>query len=1114
VPAEPVDPAVNLTLADLASVTDEVVAQPAVGQLAGALDSALPARARVPEALLAPLLAALWQRRRGEERAGLAVLVDDDETAREVADEAAWYAPADEVGFVPSRGVTYGSGLEPAPHLVGERARGLGLLKTGGLVAISAAALVERIPPPERRATALHVESGGELVRDEAVAALVAAGYTRVERVGDRGDLAVRGDILDVFPTTGAEPVRIELFGDEVERISRFSVFTQRSLAELQRSDLQPAREALRSPADVEEWTHEEDVPIPNDLVALAPELLAHGVLCAWQPERVLEAARDRLAEAAASHSRSARERAYAGEASVLELVEGSTALDPLQGDAPSFEAQRPALAGRGISEAEAELLGLVRTGLRVVVAFPHRGDAERTQLALRRVEATLLGPGQPLPDEAGVVFVVSPLRRGLVWQAGRVAVVSAQQLFRRRAAGAAVAGRLGRALSSAADLRPGDYVVHVDHGVGRFLGFDTKTVGGVTRDYVNLQFKGEDKLFVPHDQLAKLSRYIGADGRAPALSRLGGKAWHTLRSRARAAVHDLAGELLRLYAVRQTRTRPPYSDEEGWLERLERAFPYSETEDQGRAIDEVFEDLTGEQPMDRLICGDVGFGKTEVAMRAAFLVAISGRQVLVLAPTTLLVQQHLQTFRDRFRDFPVRVEAVSRMREAGDVKQALRAFSEGRIEVLIGTHRLLSRDVLPKQLGLIVVDEEQRFGVRQKELLRQVRLEVDALSLSATPIPRTLHMSLAGLRDISVIATPPRGRQPIRTHVAEYDEVLVAAALRRELAREGQVFYLHNRVETIYEAAEKLRRLVPEARIGVGHGQMDDRALEQAMVEFLRGDLDVLVATTIIESGLDIPQVNTLIIERADMLGMAQLYQIRGRVGRGESAAHAYLMYPDGSELSEEARARLAALADYTELGSGYRVALRDLELRGAGSLLGDEQSGHVAAVGFELYCDLLAEAVAELSGNRAALMRPVRLDLALDAYVPADYVAYEAAKLDVHRRIALSESVDELRDIEIELGDRFGEPPEPVENLILAQEARIKLAALGADSLTVRGARATIARVALGPADLRELRERHGRVLYNAAASELAVPLAPERPLAQVIAVVNSLGDLVKAR
>ncbi|MDX6540556.1 MAG: hypothetical protein QOI71_2166, partial [Gaiellales bacterium] len=906
----------DLSPANLAAVTDEVAEQPGVTQLAGALESSLPARARVPEALLAPLLAAVWQRRRDDVRAGLAIICDDDESAREVADETAWYAPADVVGFVPSRGVAYGSGLEPAPHLVGERARGLGLLRAGGIVAISAAALVERVPPRERRAATLRLERGGELVRDEAVAALVSAGYSRVERVGERGDLAVRGDIIDVFPTTGAEPVRIELFGDEIERISRFSVFTQRSLAELQRCDLQPAREAHRSPLDVEQWTHEEDVPVPTDLVSLAPELIAHAVVCAWQPERVLEAARDRLTEAAASHSKPARERAYVSESSVVELLEGVTVLDPLSGDAPAFEAQRPALAGRGIAEAEAELLGLVRSGLRVVVAFPHRGDAERTQAALRRVEATLLAPDQPLPAASGVSFVVSPLRRGTVWQAARIAVVSAQQLFRRRAAGAAVAGRLGRALSSAADLKPGDYVVHVEHGVGRFLGFDTKTVGGVTRDYVNLQFKGEDRLFVPHDQLAKLSRYIGADGRPPALSKLGGKAWQTLRSRARAAVHELAGELLRLYAVRQTRTRPAYADDEGWLERMERAFAFSETEDQARAIDEVYEDLTGEQPMDRLICGDVGFGKTEVAMRAAFLVAISGRQVLVLAPTTLLVQQHLQTFRDRFRDFPVRVEAVSRMRDAAEVKAALKEFREGKIEVLIGTHRLLSRDVIPKQLGLIVVDEEQRFGVRQKELLRQLRLEVDALSLSATPIPRTLHMSLAGLRDISVIATAPRGRQPIRTHVTEYDEALVTAALRRELARDGQVFYLHNRVETISEAAEKLRRLVPEARIGVGHGQMDDKQLEQAMVEFLRGDLDVLVATTIIESGLDIPQVNTLIIERADVLGLAQLYQIRGRVGRGQNAAHAYLMYPDGSELSEEARARLAALADYTELG------------------------------------------------------------------------------------------------------------------------------------------------------------------------------------------------------
>src|SRR4051795_11868436 len=451
---------------------------------------------------------------------------------------------------------------------------------------------------------------------------------------------------------------------------------------------------------------------------------------------------------------------------------------------------------------------------------------------------------------------------------------------------------------------------------------------------------------------------------------------------------------------------------------------------------------------MDRLVCGDVGFGKTEVAVRAAMKCVSGGRQVMVLVPTTVLAQQHGATFRERFRDFPVEVETVSRFRSPAEVKQVLARFREGKVDVLIGTHRVLSRDVVPANLGLVIVDEEQRFGVAQKELLRQMRLEGDVLAMSATPIPRTLHMSLSGLRDISVITTPPRGRRPIKTHVGEFDEELIATALRREVGREGQSFYLHNRVETIDEAAERVRRWVPELRVGVAHGQMPERRLEDVMMKFLHGDFDVLVSTTIIESGLDIPQANTLVVERADTLGLAQLYQIRGRVGRSDAHAHAYLFYPDRRELSEEARHRLSTLADYTELGSGYRIAMRDLELRGAGSLLGDEQSGHVAAVGFELYCELLAEAVAELQGATGALTRPVRPPLALDAYVPADYVAYEAAKLDVHRRIALSEAVDELRDIEIELADRFGELPEPVENLILAQEARIKLAALGADS------------------------------------------------------------------
>ena len=507
------------------------------------------------------------------------------------------------------------------------------------------------------------------------------------------------------------------------------------------------------------------------------------------------------------------------------------------------------------------------------------------------------------------------------------------------------------------------------------------------------------------------MSRYVAGEGHGPALSKLGGKAWQAIKARARDGARELAGELLALYAHRQRAEGLAFDVDGDLVEQLEASFAYEETRDQQRAIEAVKEDLETPRPMDRLVCGDVGFGKTEVAVRAAFLAVANGKQALVLAPTTILAQQHWNTFRERYGDLPVNVEMVSRFRRPAEVKKVLGEFSAGKVDVLIGTHRVLSRDVVPKDLALVVVDEEQRFGVAQKELLRQLRLEVHVLALSATPIPRTLHLSLSGLRDISVIETPPEGRRPIRTHVGEYDEELVRLALMREHERGGQSFYLHNRVETIDERGEQLRQLCPELRILVAHGQLPERELEERMLGFLRGDADVLVATTIIESGLDIPQANTLIVERADALGLAQLYQIRGRVGRSDVVAHAYLFYPDSHELTAEARARLATLADHTELGAGFAIAMRDLEIRGAGNLLGAEQSGHVAAVGFELYLELLGEAVAELSGTRRPVTRPVRVDAAVDAYVPASYIAVEAAKIDLHRRIALAESEDELR-------------------------------------------------------------------------------------------------------
>ncbi|MDX6503275.1 MAG: hypothetical protein QOE29_400, partial [Gaiellaceae bacterium] len=833
---------------------------------------------------------------------------------------------------------------------------------------VSAVALAEGAPPANERTTTLRLAPGDEPGLELLAETLALAGYERVDQVAERGQFAVRGGLVDVFPTTGREPLRIELFGDEVEGIRAFSPFTQRALHPVDDALIYPAAERR---LDLAEPT------LPDDGEQRAATKLV----------RLLDGAPDLV-------WRADEVRAVWNEESYDDIpFAGATELDPLPSGQPfAFEAQRPALAARGLAEAEKELEGFVRSGNRVVVAFPHRGEALRTQNLLRKLRAELLEDGAPLPRDAGLLFAVAPARRGFVWRELGLVLLPDSQVFRKRAPRGQA--RLGRALQSFAELRVGDFVVHEDHGVGKLLGFETKEVAGVTRDYLLVAFKGEDRLYVPHEQLGKLSRYVGADAKAPALSKLGGKAWQLIKARARESVQELAGDLIALYAQRQQAEGIAYELDNEWLERLEADFPFRETPDQAAAIEAVKEDLESSRPMDRLVCGDVGFGKTEVAVRAAFAVAVNGRQALVLAPTTILAQQHWSTFRDRYRDFPVRVEMVSRFRKPAEIKAVLADFQAGKVDVLIGTHRILSRDVVPKQLGLVVVDEEQRFGVAQKELLKSLRLEVDVLTLSATPIPRTLHMSLAGLRDISTIETPPEGRRPIRTHVGELDEELVKTALEREHARGGQSFYLHNRVETIEQATEKLQQLCPELRITHAHGQMGERELEEKMMGFLSGDSDVLVATTIIESGLDIPQANTLIVERADTLGLAQLYQIRGRVGRSDAVAHAYLFYPAASELSPEARARLATLADHTELGAGFAIAMRDLEIRGAGELLGAEQSGHVAAVGFELYVELLNEAVAELQGQRRIAVRPVRVDARIDAYVPQQYVSSEALR------------------------------------------------------------------------------------------------------------------------
>jgi transcription-repair coupling factor (superfamily II helicase) len=681
-----------------------------------------------------------------------------------------------------------------------------------------------------------------------------------------------------------------------------------------------------------------------------------------------------------------------------------------------------------------------------------------------------------------------------------------------RRRATAPVSARAR--LAAAIELRVGDLVVHEDHGLARFSGFDTRTLAGVTRDYLELEYRGGDRVFAPTDQLARISRYIGGDGDAPQLSPLGGKRWQNMKARARRAAQEMAGDLINLYAERQVRTGHAFSPDGELQLGFEAAFPYRETADQMDAIDAVKADMESERPMDRLICGDVGYGKTEIALRAAHKAVADGKQVMMLVPTTILTQQHFGTFRERFAETPFNIEMVSRLRRPADVREVLKRYTEGKVDVLIGTHRLLSRDVRAKDLGLLIVDEEQRFGVRQKELLRQLKLKVDVLSLSATPIPRTLQMSLAGLRDISVIETPPEGRRPVRTHVGLYDEDLVKRAIEREAERGGQIFFLHNRIDTLHQVAEGLRAMCPEVRFAEAHGQMDELQLEATMLAFVRGEHDCLVATTIIESGLDIPTANTLIVERADQLGLAQAYQIRGRVGRSREHAYAYLLYPSAESLTPEAAARLATLSDNTELGSGFRVAMRDLEIRGAGNLLGDEQSGHVAAVGFELYCQMLEDAAEELRTGREELpaeaREPVRVDVDVDAYVPAEYIPFEAAKIDIHRRVAAAREPGELRALRAELEDRFGPTPDAVSNLLELQRVRIMLADAGARTVEFRAGRLRVFPIELESERVDSLRERVPEAIYEWREQTIVIPV-PDEPgarLAALLALADGLG------
>jgi transcription-repair coupling factor (superfamily II helicase) len=1088
------------------------------------LNAAHPPRAFVSQALRPYVVAAL-----AESDAGPTLVVaGDDRQARDLAtDMAVWLAPRP-VRFYPSRGVTYESHLAPPPHLVGLRVAALDALldaKDAGpgteqpVVVVSAVALSEKVPDPSLRPHGFTIRKGDLIDLAEIAEQLAAMGYVRGDQVEDRGQFAIRGEILDLFPATSDRAVRVDLFDIEVESLREFSTFTQRSFGDIEEVEIAPAAELAAEHRELAEVTaagEDEERPdiaevLPVDrfhaFLDLAP---ADAAVLIAAEEDVEPALRDHWQDVCAAFHDDDAHHLYVKPDDVRAALDGRARvrLSSVSGDQPlELRGQTADTAARSLKEAETELEKLTRSQYRTIVAWGTRAEGERAAYNLARVKASWNGDG-PLR------FVHARLRDGFIAPALKLAVLPDHRLLRRRRAertGGMDAGRRRRgALRSFADLRTGDIIVHEDHGLARFAGFDTKTVGGVTRDYLNLEYAGTDKVFLPVDQLAKISRYVGAGGAHPPLSKLGGKSWEAMKTRARRAAQELAGELLNLYAERKRRTGFGFPEDSEWLQEFEAKFPYQETPDQREAIELVKVDMEAERPMDRLICGDVGYGKTEVALRAAFKAADAGKQVLVLVPTTILAQQHYGTFAERLKDYPFTIEHVSRFRAAREQKEAIAGFGNGTVDILIGTHRLLSRDVRAKDLGLIIVDEEQRFGVKQKELLRQMKLKVDVIAMSATPIPRTLQMSMAGLRDITVIETPPEGRRPIKTYVGEYDEELVKMALQREKARGGQAFFLHNRVETIDETAERLRGLCPDMSFEVAHGQLDETDLEKRMLAFLRGDADVLVATSIIESGIDIPQANTLIVERSDMFGLSQLYQIRGRVGRSRERAFAYLLYPSAAALTPEAANRLSALSDYTELGAGFKVAMRDLELRGAGNLLGDEQSGHVAALGFELYMQMLDEAIAEREGTAESDREPVRLDINVDAYVPADYVPYEQAKVDVHRRIAGAVEVAEIEALRVELEDRFGPVPEPLQNLLTLQRARIKLGQAGATTVSFRGNRLAVTPVELDSVRARKLREEIPEAMYESGKSQVSVRV-PDDPEQRFPAVVRAADVLL---
>jgi transcription-repair coupling factor (superfamily II helicase) len=1016
----------------------------------------------------------------------------------------------------------------------------------------------------------VELTSGGEAELEAVARQLSDMAYARVDLVTKRGEFAVRGGILDVFPPTDEHPSRVEFWGDEVEEIRTFAVADQRTIDQVQRLWAPPCRELLLTPAvraraaelaaahpELAEILDKlaEGIPVEG-MESLAPALLhgtdsmellldclpagAHVLLC--DPERIRTRAHDltrtsnEFLEAswaaaavggqapidvgAAAFRTLAEVRAHAAvlhqpwwTVSPFGLVEsGESATDdqpwlevpsvevsPDAGDAIALSAQPVPLYHGDTSRLVSDLSDWSAGSWSIALVFEGHGTAERATEVLR--DAGLgITPVESIPTalEPGQVLITrGALNHGFIDAGSRLAVITGNDISGGRGSSTRDMRKMPSRRRNTIDpleLKMGDFVVHEQHGIGRYVELVQRTVNGADREYLVLEYaaskRGQpgDRLYVPTDQLDQLSRYVG--GESPTLHKMGGSDWQKSKARARKAVREIAAQLIQLYAARQASKGHSFGPDTPWQRELEDAFPYTETPDQMAAIIDVKQDMELAVPMDRLICGDVGYGKTEIAVRAAFKAVQDGKQVAVLVPTTLLAQQHFNTFTERMSQFPVKIKQLSRFQTPKETTLTLEEAAAGTADIVIGTHRLLANSTRFKHLGLIIVDEEQRFGVEHKEQLKALRASVDVLTMSATPIPRTLEMAITGIREMSTIATPPEERHPVLTFVGAQDDKQVAASIHRELLRDGQVFYLHNRVESIDRAARRLRELVPEARIAVAHGQMGEEALEKVMVGFWEKEFDVLVCTTIVESGIDIPNANTLIVERADLLGLSQLHQIRGRVGRGRERAYAYFLYPRDKPLTETAHERLATIAQHTELGAGMYVAMKDLEIRGAGNLLGGEQSGHIEGVGFDLYVRMVGEAVQAFKGERPEEEPEVKIDLPIDAHLPTEYISVERLRLEMYRKLAEARDEARLDEVVAEMTDRYGEPPRQVANLISVARFRLLARAYGLTDVSVQGKHLRFSPLPLPDSKQLRLKRYHPDSVYKPATDQVSVP------------------------